>query len=191
MKYFIITKKVSNSSITCRRHPAALIFSVLLLVGCASSQTPYAPASGVGQVGYSESQLSTDRYRVSYTGGGNSSLETVQDYALLRAAEITVAQNFSWFEIADRTTVPVVEENNAAKAEVAISTGISSQTRCGLITCNTTRTSPDFPRTMVDFPDEREYFVATMEIMMGNGEHERSANIYEAREVISSIRAEF
>ncbi|MGJ8690079.1 MAG: CC0125/CC1285 family lipoprotein [Gammaproteobacteria bacterium] len=172
-------------------HIASLVMFSALLVGCASSQTPYAPATDVGDVGYSESQLSADRYRVSYTGKANTSLELVQDYALLRAAELTVAQNYDWFEVVDRTAIPRLEEENSARAAVELSAGTPAQTRCGLIGCTTTQSSPNFPRTSMDFPSHREHFVASIEVLMGNGEHERSADIYEAREVISSIRANF
>lgn len=150
---------------------------------------PYVPASDAGDVGYSESKLSNDQYRVSYTGNTNAPLELVQDYALLRAAELTVAQNYDWFEIADRTAVPIREEDNSARAAVDLSSGTTSQTRCGLLGCRTTSTTPNFPRTSMDFPEQREHFVASIEILMGNGEHERSASIYDAREVISSIRS--
>lgn len=172
-------------------HIISIIVFSLLLAGCVSSQAPYAPATDVGEVGYSESQLSNDRYRVSYTGKANTSLELVQDYALLRAAELSVAQNYDWFEVVDRTAIPRLEEENSARAAVELSTGTAAQTRCGLIGCTTTQTSPNFPRTSMDFPAQREHFVASIEILMGNGEHERSADIYQAREVIASIRDKF
>jgi len=173
------------------RQLSGIILSGLLLAACASSEAPYAPADEVGDVGYTESQLSADRYRVSYTGRADTSLELVQDYALLRAAELTVAQNYDWFEVVDRTAIPHLEETNSARAAVEISTGTTSQTRCGLIACTTTQTSPAFPRTEMDFPAQREHFVASIEVVLGEGEHERSGNIYDAREVIASIRSNF
>ncbi len=187
-------RKVMNSKskkYSRLRQFSGIIVSGLLLVACASSEAPYAPASEVGDVGYAESQLSTDRYRVSYTGRADTPLELVQDYALLRAAELTVAQNYDWFEVVDRTAIPHLEDDNSARAAVEITTGTTSQTRCGLIACTTTQTSPAFPRSQVDFPAQREHFVATIEVVFGEGEHERSGNIYDAREVIASIRSNF
>lgn len=187
-------KTIMRSDLKMRkgiRHFGGIMLGSILLAACASSEVPYAPASDVGEVGYTESRLSNDRYRVSFTGRSDTPLETVQDYTLLRAAELTIAQNYDWFEVVDRTAIPHLEDDNSARAAVQISTGTASQTRCGLIACTTTQTSPAFPRSEMDFSAQREHFVASMEVVMGQGEHERSGGIYDAREVIASIRSDF
>lgn len=165
--------------------------AVLLLAACASNRSSYAPASEEGEVGYTESRLSEARYRVVFKGESGTSLETVQDYALLRAAELTVAQNYDWFEVAERSSTPVVEQRNSARAAVQVSTGTTRQTRCGLIGCTTTEvpSAPAFPQSELEFQEREQGYVASVEVLMGEGEHERSADIYDARDVIASIRA--
>lgn len=167
--------------------------TMIFLAACASSQSLYVPASDEGDVGYTESRLSEDRYRVVFTGGSGTSLETVQDYALLRAAELTIAQNYDWFEVAQRTSTPQAEQANTARAAVQVSTGTTRQTRCGLIGCTTTQTpvAPAFPQSQAEFATRERGYIASIEVMMGEGSHARSADIYDARDVIASIRSEF
>jgi len=65
-----------------------------LLVGCATGLTPYQAANSDSSLGYSETKVESDRFRVSYTA--NTSDEAF-DLALLRAAEIAKAENYSHF----------------------------------------------------------------------------------------------
>lgn len=88
-----------------RRGAARLLGGALLLlalVACATSPTPYQAASN--GFGYREQQLESNRYRVSFAGNSATSLNTVQDYALYRAAELTVASGHDYFRVVDRST---------------------------------------------------------------------------------------
>lgn len=84
------------------------LMAVMLLSACATA-TPYQPnvsaqpgrsASG----GFSEQRLEGDRFRVSFAGNSLTSRETVESYLLYRAAELTVAQGYDTFVVADRRT---------------------------------------------------------------------------------------
>jgi hypothetical protein len=91
-----------------RRNAAALAAVIALgaaLAACATA-TPYQP-NIPGQAvsgGFSELRLEPDRFRVSFAGNSLTSRETVEGYLLFRAAELTVAQGYDWFEIVDRAT---------------------------------------------------------------------------------------
>lgn len=63
----------------------ALISVVVALVGCASAYKP----EGFGG-GFSESQLDTNVFRVSFRGNGFTRAERAEELALLRSAELTV-----------------------------------------------------------------------------------------------------
>ena len=75
------------------------------LSGCATA-TPYQPnirgqaASG----GFSEQQLTQDRFRVNFAGNTLTKRDTVERYLLYRAAELTLQQGYDWFEMDDRRT---------------------------------------------------------------------------------------
>ena len=75
----------------------------LLLAACAGKPTPYQPAQG--GFGYSEQQTEENRYRVSFAGNSATSRQTVEDYLLYRAAELTVQTGHDWFQVVDRNTV--------------------------------------------------------------------------------------
>ncbi len=86
---------------------AALITAAtLLLTACASpSPTVYAPMSVTASgTGYEDVRIENDRWRVTFTGGGNASEAQVERLALRRAAELTLQNGFEWFEVVDRRT---------------------------------------------------------------------------------------
>jgi hypothetical protein len=80
-----------------------LCISVLLaLVACTSSPTPYGAATG--ELGYRDQQIESNRYRVSFTGNSATPLDRVQDYALYRAAELTLENGSDYFRVVNRNT---------------------------------------------------------------------------------------
>jgi hypothetical protein len=89
------------------RSTAAIVATAFLgvatcLGGCAGP-TPYQPSTSLqGSGGYSEQRLAADRYRVTFAGNSMTSRETVENYLLYRAAELTAQQGYEWFIMADR-----------------------------------------------------------------------------------------
>jgi hypothetical protein len=79
--------------------PATL--AALSLAACVTP-TVYQPAAGPDAVGYSDYVIEPGRYRVTFHGGDAASVEQVMDLALLRAADIALAQGYDWFQISDR-----------------------------------------------------------------------------------------
>ena len=79
----------------------AAIVAVFFLTACVSS-TPYGPVNG-GGFGYADQRIQSDKYRVSFRGNAATRRDTVENFLLLRAAEITLANGFDYF---------VVEEND-------------------------------------------------------------------------------
>ena len=60
-----------------------------MLAGCAQP-TPYQPATE--GYGHSEQQIEDNRYRVSFAGNDLTPADTVQNYLLYRAAELTLGK---------------------------------------------------------------------------------------------------
>ena len=81
-----------------------LIAVLALFMAACSSTTTYQPAEKRGGYGYTETELGKDRYRVTFTGNTVTDKETVNDYALLRAAELTLQQGYDWFQLVNRDT---------------------------------------------------------------------------------------
>jgi hypothetical protein len=80
---------------------AHLVFGLWLgacLFAC-SCATPYKPLKH--RYGYSERQVESDVYEVSFLGNGNSSYEMVLDFAMLRTAEIALNHQAKSFILLD------------------------------------------------------------------------------------------
>jgi len=80
----------------------SVALALLALFGCASP-TRYERAEGYDQ-GYSDQRLAENRYRVTFRGNSSTQREVVEDYLLLRAAEVTLEAGYSWFVFDERST---------------------------------------------------------------------------------------
>src|SRR4051812_48968858 len=99
----------SMKSKTLRLPPKAAAPLALLaaITGCATA-TPYQPLTTRGDArgGYSEQRLEENRFRVMFTGNSFTSRQTVENYLLYRAAELTTQAGFDGFTMTDRGTDP-------------------------------------------------------------------------------------
>ena len=81
------------------------LLAASLLAGCATSNVPdYRPRVAGSTVGYSDLQLSPNRYRVSFSGSTISTRDDVERSLLRRAAEVTLASGYTHFVLSDRDT---------------------------------------------------------------------------------------
>lgn len=77
------------------------IATLFILAGCAAP-TAYAPVAD--RYGYAEQQLEDNRYRVTFSGNTLTERETVENYLLYRAAELTRGRGYDYFELTERDT---------------------------------------------------------------------------------------
>lgn len=77
-----------------------VIMPMLLFLGACAVPTPYQPATN--GFGYTEQQIENNRFRVSFDGNSSTPRETVQNYLLYRAAELTVQKGYDYFTVVDR-----------------------------------------------------------------------------------------
>lgn len=149
--------------------------SALLLAACATAVgTAYAPADSKGY-GYSQTRIEGDRYRVTFAGDGATPLDVVEDYALLRAAELAVENGYDWFRIVGRSV------DRQDKGGVGLGAGVGGGGRnVGVGVGGDLGTVGG-----------RKFFTARIEALFGKGEKpaDDGAEIYDARSVIETIRA--
>lgn len=90
---------------------ALTALAAMSLSACVTA-TPYQPlVTGTAQSGgYSETKVEQDRWRVSFTGNSLTPRDTVENYLLYRAAELTLAQGKDWFMMADRGLAKSVQK---------------------------------------------------------------------------------
>jgi hypothetical protein len=84
-------------------HLAFACLAVAALAACATAPV-YQPQQSPGGVGYSDSQLAANRYRVTYTGNSSTGREVVEDFLLRRAAEVALKAGYHWFVFDTRDT---------------------------------------------------------------------------------------
>ena len=152
----------------------------LALTACASL-APYGPQMGPGGQGYVEQRIESNRFRVTYTGVGAPG--PVADYALLRAAELTTAQGYDWFEVTQRWIDGRPDSAGGLRPSVGVGYGSSSYGgRYGEY-----RSSGVGVGVGLNFSGPSPTST-TLEVVMGNGETPDRPNAYDARGVQDSLR---
>lgn len=157
-----------------------------VLVGCAST-TAYAPADSTDDYGYYSSKISDKRYRIGFNGNTTTSQNTVKDYALLRAAELTLQEGGTWFQVVDRSSDKQTRQS-PARTEVRRTDVIERD--CGLLGCETRR-RPSYTTTVgIEAGTSKSKYSSSLEIMIGDGEMPQSdGQYYDAQKLASTLRA--
>ncbi|HXI88308.1 MAG TPA: hypothetical protein VNH64_12670 [Parvularculaceae bacterium] len=148
----------------------------LLLAACATAVgTAYGPADKKGY-GYVEQRIEADRFRVSFAGDGATPQNVVEDYALLRAAELTVANGYDWFRVIARGT----ESQEKGGVGVGLGVGGASFGRRSSVGVGV---GGD-----VGTIGARRFFTTHLEILTGKGDKPEGQDVYNAQSVIDTIR---
>ncbi len=150
--------------------------SLLALAACATAVgTAYAPADKQGY-GYAATRIEGDRFRVSFAGDGATPASVVEDYALLRAAEIAIENGYDWFRVVGRSF------DEREKGGVGIGAGLGGGGRNVGVGVGGNLGSVG----------ARKFFTANLEVLYGRGdkpEGDDRGEVYDARSVIETIRA--
>ena len=144
------------------------------LAACATAPTRFQPAMGPGGVGYSELRIEPDRYRVSFQGGPGAPEAQVQDYALLRAADLALAQGFDWFRVVDRS----LRQTGYSGASMSVGVGGMS---FGRHSATGVGVGTGFPLS------GGPALQASLEVLMGKGARPPGPDVYDARGVRASV----
>lgn len=171
------------------KHAFAVPFAAAAMLAACASQPDYRPASAAGGEGYSSQQIESNRYRVSYTGDEHQSAQTVRDYALLRAAELTMEEGGDWFEVLRSETAGDTETRTRFENR-GFETRTAYRTDCGLLGC-TTRAEPVTTFGGTDRVEETQtVFDHSMEIVIHEGEKPAgNPAAYHAAETAANLRA--
>jgi hypothetical protein len=155
------------------------IAAVLAISACASTPT-YAPAANQSSAGYSETQIESNRYFVTYRAPSGADQSLLYDYALLRAADITLESGRSWFWVDRRTFDGQSERRTGA----SIGIGVGSARWSGNSAIGTS-VGVNVPVGVQSGGNAR---AATLEIRLGEGPKPDDANAYDARAIATNIR---
>ncbi|CAN5526268.1 hypothetical protein BH10PSE4_BH10PSE4_36430 [soil metagenome] len=153
----------------------ALAFSAALLTGCATSPTLYAPQAAPRAAGYSEYRLEAGRYRVTFQGNPGAPVNQVSDYALLRAAELTLRDGYDWFRVADRVTQQTGSGGNSSISIGGGSGGYGRRSAVGVGLGTSFNLGPG------------PALSSSMEVVFGKGQRPRDADTYDARDIVRTV----
>lgn len=151
--------------------PAFLGVLALALGACATA-TPYQPKTD--GYGYSEQKIESNRYRVHFAGNESTDQQTVENYVLFRAAELTLKEGYDWFVLSDRTTKAEKRDDGA----MVISFGGFGWGR---------RYGHGFGIAHPVGASDRERYQANVEVLMKKGKKSDDPNAFNAREIRENL----
>ncbi|MDN3637500.1 hypothetical protein QWY82_01645 [Simiduia curdlanivorans] len=154
---------------------------LLSLVGCASN-SGYKAASGSGY-GYTETEISENRYRIDYKDKSRRASQA-KNYALLRAAELTLAQGYDWFVVVDRETQIEKSDDNIS---TSMTTGRTVTKSCGLLSCSTQSHPTTEYGVGMNSGTGKDFAIASLEVRLGKGVKPATGDTYDAREIKDSM----
>jgi hypothetical protein len=143
-----------------------------LLTACATP-TSYMAAPGPRAVGFSDYRIETGRYRITFRGGPGAPPDQVANYALLRAAEVSLRDGYDWFRIVDKFDE---RTDNGGGPRLSVGTGGASFGRrsvvgVGIGTSFDLSGGPAFSRTL--------------EVQAGKGD--KPSDGYDARDIVRVV----
>jgi len=161
---------------------------VLGLAACASTPD-YVAANDPDDFGHYSTRLDDNRYRIVYNGGRTTGLNTTRDYALMRAAELTLADGYDWFEVIDRETVTVTDhDDRGPDMGFGFERTYYVERSCGLLSCSQSVRPWTTTRLDVDSGRSVTRHSHMLEIVMGKGEiPEKGGNYYNAAPLAESL----
>ena len=165
-----------------------LIIALFTLGACASSPK-YVAADKATHYGHYSYKIGENRYRVNFNGGGRADLQETRDFALLRAAELTLAEGNDWFQIVDRETATTATEA-PVRSGFGVERAYYVQDRCGLLSCSRSVHPAAYATyARMDFDSGRPQTAHShsLEILMGKGEVPEDGNYYDAKSVVKAI----
>lgn len=98
---------------------AAAGLVLVLLSACAATPTPYQPRPADDEPGFSDQALERDRVRVIFQGNYVTPRETVENYMLYRAAEVTKERGYRFF-------VPTAQDVEREEQRTTVATGFGT-----------------------------------------------------------------
>lgn len=148
---------------------ALSLMTVFVVTACAGQ--PAYRAAERGGFGYSERQITEEQYRVNFKARGDN-IGMAVDYAMLRAAEITLERGYDWFRVTNRETF--VDRERVSSSHVGFGMGYPGPfTRYHL---------------GMTLGDGRSEVEVNLEIRLGRGPVPDDENVFKASEVFENLR---
>jgi hypothetical protein len=157
-----------------------IVAAAVALTACQTTPT-YSAATSTSAAGYSEQQIESNRYTVTYRAPGGADVSVLQDYALLRAADLTLEHNRSWFWVDRRATDTSGYGHSGPSLGIGVGGGsFGHHSGVGV------GAGFSFPLGGGGGPTATS---ATLEVRFGEGPKPDDPNAYDARAIATNLRA--
>jgi len=151
----------------------SLVPLTALLFGCATAYQPQGMSGG-----FTETQLAPDVWRVNFRGNGYTKGERAEDFAMLRSAELAIANNFTHFAFLSSKTG--TEISSYTSPVTSITTG-SANIYGNMISGSSTTQYSGGDTRYISKP------TANNSVTMLNGNPNKSATVYDAAFICNSL----
>lgn len=155
-----------------------LLFAVLQ--GC-SSAPAYRQASGDG-FGYQDQQLADNYHRVQFKLRSRDQ-QRAFDYAIRRAAELSNAKGFDWFEIVNQHTL--LDQQPTQIVSIGAMRTEPQWVSCGLLSCSRQVSTPYPPLAEQRLPTPTSHTEVRIDFRMGKGVSPQLAQVFRVAEVLA------
>jgi len=146
----------------------------LALTACATGPSAYGPASGSNSLGFQNTQIEKDRFRIAYTGRTEAE---ARDFVLLRAAEIALNEGYTHFKVLGGNT-----SGNGGSSGIGSGRGGFGR-RGSRTNVNLGIGIHDVARAL-----EGSKVTESIEVILKRSGAEEDISVYDARSVTESIR---
>lgn len=159
-----------------------LAMGALLILGACETSTPYVAAGDTDGYGFTEQRIEDNRFRIVFRGNSLTERETVEDYLLFRAAEVTLETGYDYFVVVEDDTEKSTSYQTVGPDPFFYGRG---------------RRFPyyGYGYRWGGYPDdfalrERNRYTAIAYIVLGKGEKpENTPTAYDARQVIENLES--
>lgn len=150
----------------------AIGLTALVLTACETAPNPYPNGPG-----FYETRIEANRYRITYRAAGRMPRDRVENFALLRAADVTLGQGYDWFRVVGRQG----EVDRPKGPRLSLGTGGTSFGRNSAVGLGV-GTSFDLSGPPAQ--------TLTLEVVMGKGARPSDRDVYDAADVARTLRTQ-
>lgn len=167
---------IGRAAQVCYTHTmkkTAICLSLFALAACASGHEPYQRASSPSALGSTVIPIEDNRLRVSYRAKDG---ETSRSFALLTAAEETLARGAEWFRVINASSDEEVSRGGGTSVSIGGATGSRGRSSVGV-------------GVGIGFPigGRSGNSVHGLEIIIGSGEQPDDPEVYDAAQVRDAL----
>ena len=162
-----------------------LIAIILVAVAISSCATPYAPQGYRG--GFSEVQLNSNTFRVTFRGNSSTSSERARDFCHLRSAELATQGGFRFYTVAESEEYASTREHTTPLRAVTRTNTTAEHNGYSTWTSRGTATTRFRGGNTYTFSSPRRVQV----IQCFNSPPESDSTVYDAEVVSASIAKKY